>query len=118
MCSEIGVAGVGGPIELGTDSSAAKSFACRRGVGKARHVQARLLWLQQAVAERKVLVRKVQGSENPADFLTKYLGPDPVKGIAAQLNLRFGWRPIAEGSGRGGVTGKSRIPGPEDPVSS
>ena len=96
MCLEIGLVGAEGPLELGTDSSAAKSFASRRGLGKARHVQTRLLWLQQAVAERRVIVRKVKGSENPADILTKFLGQEPVQRIAMQLGIELVWRPVAE----------------------
>ena len=105
MCIEVGIAGAEGPVELGTDSSAAKSFASRRGLGKARHVQTRLLWLQQAVADRRVLVRKVRGSENPADLLTKYLGQEAVSRIAGRLNIELLWRPLASRSGRGGVSG-------------
>ena len=31
------------------------------------------MWLQAAVAAKKLQVRKVLGSENPADLFTKYL---------------------------------------------
>ena len=59
-------------------------------------MQTRLLWLQQAVAERRVIVRKVKGSENPADILTKFLGQEPVQRIAMQLGIELLWRPVAE----------------------
>ena len=48
-------------MEVGTDSSAAKSFVARRGLGKMRHIEVRNLWLQQEVAEGKVKVVKVRG---------------------------------------------------------
>ncbi len=35
MCEEIGIAGVSSPICVHIDSSSAKSFASRRGLGKA-----------------------------------------------------------------------------------
>jgi len=31
------------------------------------------LWLQAAVAKKRLQVRKVNGAENPADLFTKYL---------------------------------------------
>jgi hypothetical protein len=90
-CREIGIR-MCGPITLHTDSSAAKSFASRRGLGKARHVQTRSLWLQQAVAERRVLVRKVAGTVNPADLLTKYLAYEPAVRMAELLGIELVWR--------------------------
>ena len=36
-----------GELVLGTDSSAAKSFVSRRGLGKMRHIEVRDLWLQE-----------------------------------------------------------------------
>ncbi len=90
-CREVGIR-MSGPITLHTDSSAAKSFASRRGLGKARHVQTRSLWLQQAVAERRVLVRKVAGTANPADLLTKYLAYEPAVRTAKLLGIELVWR--------------------------
>ncbi len=55
MCEEIGIQGVNGLISLHTDSSSSKSFASRRGLGRARRIQTRCLWLQTAVADRRVL---------------------------------------------------------------
>ena len=95
MAEEIGIHGVSGPIVLHTDSSSAKSFASRRGLGKARHIQTRCLWLQQAVAERQVLVRKVAGTENPADLLTKFLSSEPACRLARLMGVKLQWRPSA-----------------------
>ena len=54
-----------------SDSSSAKAFASRIGLGKQRHVMTRFLWLQQAVAQSRVVVRKIGTKNNPADVLTK-----------------------------------------------
>ena len=62
------------PISLFTDSSAAKSFVSRRGLGRMRHEATRELWLQEEVLSRRLVVKKVHGEVNPADLLTKYLG--------------------------------------------
>ncbi len=86
---EIGIFGMSGPVVLHTDSSLAKSFARRRGLGKARHIRTRCLWLQQAVADRQVLVRKVAGTRNPADILTKYLSRELAYQMAELMGLQL-----------------------------
>jgi hypothetical protein len=71
--AEIGMIGLDKEITLWTDSSAAKSFAARRGLGKMRHMEVRYLWLQSEVLKQAVKVCKVKGEDNPADLMTKYL---------------------------------------------
>ena len=44
---------------VGTDSSAAKSFVGRQGLGKMKHLEIRDLWLQKEVRDGKVMVHKV-----------------------------------------------------------
>ena len=95
MAEEIGILGMSGPVVLHTDSSSAKSFASRRGLGKVRHTQTRCLWLQQAVVDRQVLVRKVAGSKNPADILTKYLSRELACQMAELMGVQLVWRPRA-----------------------
>ena len=73
-CSvELGVLGEMEVADIATDSSAAKSFASRRGLGRMRHVEVRWLWLQAEVASGRVRVLKMPGEANPADVGTKYL---------------------------------------------
>ena len=71
-------------VAVGTDSSAAKAVACRRGSGRLGHVKVRWFWLQDQVAKGKVAVSRVSGKSNAADLMTKYLG---VKGIVVRLDL-------------------------------
>ena len=54
------------------DASAAVGIACRRGLGKVRHIELDQLWLQSQVARGRVRVYKVPGEENIADSLTKH----------------------------------------------
>jgi len=54
-----------------TDSSTAKAVASRRGLGKLRHVEVRMLWIQDAVKRERIKVKKVGGDRNLADHLTK-----------------------------------------------
>ena len=74
-------------VVLGTDSSAAKGFASRRGVGKMRHMQVRWLWLQEEVKKGNVRVFKVKGVENPADLMTKFLSGDEIRKHLEAMNL-------------------------------
>ena len=58
-------------VTMWTDSTAGKSVASRRGLGKMRHVELRYLWVQDVVKEGALKVRKVEGVKNIADRLTK-----------------------------------------------
>ena len=53
LAKELGFISLGRGILLGTDSSAAKRFVCRRGLGKMRHLEIRDLWLQKEIREGK-----------------------------------------------------------------
>ena len=60
-------------VTLYSDSSAARGIIHRAGLGKLRHLETGCLWLQAAVAKKRLQVRKVNGAENPADLFTEYL---------------------------------------------
>ena len=63
-------------IKVLTDSSAAKSIASRRGVGKVRHIDVRELWIQERVQRGDFELVKVRGEDNVADILTKHVPRD------------------------------------------
>ena len=75
-------------LVMHTDSSAAKAFASRRGAGKIRHVEVKVLWLQEAVACGRLKVKKVLGTENPADLMTKYHNAEAIKKNLAKMNIQ------------------------------
>ena len=54
--------------EIWGDASAALGIIHRRGLGKTRHVDIGLLWVQQTVAEKKFKFNKVLGKNNLADL--------------------------------------------------
>ena len=58
-------------ITLTTDASAALGMSRRLGVGKARHLDTSLLWIQHEFRNGNLLVEKVPGQHNCADMLTK-----------------------------------------------
>jgi hypothetical protein len=88
MLIELGIV-VCGPLCLYTDSSAARCFAARRGVGRMRHLEVRHLWLQEEVNSHRVQLRKVAGEANPADLMTKYLCVRSVCKCLEFLGLRW-----------------------------
>ena len=77
--------------EVCTDSSAARSFVSKRGLGRMRHLELRDLWLQREVGEGKVIVHHVPGLENPADAMTKFLTHRELSERLARVCLRLEW---------------------------
>ena len=73
-------------LNLITDATGAKGIATRRGLGKLRHVEVHLLWLQQQVAHGVFKIYKVDGKYNPSDLLTKYLPQDDMKRHVRKLH--------------------------------
>jgi len=61
------------PLRVWTDSAAAIGVCNRQGLGKLRHIDTHLLWIQQAVRSKRVDLRKIPGESNPADLFTKHL---------------------------------------------
>ena len=78
-------------LQLHTDSSAAKSFVSRKGLGKMKHLEIRDLWLQREVALGRVVVNKVDGTKNPADLMTKYLRKEEIESRLERMGLRIDW---------------------------
>ncbi len=69
-------------LRVHVDSSAAISICRRTGAGKVRHLDTRLLWVQELVRDGTIEVIKVAGTVNPADLMTKHL---PAEAISANL---------------------------------
>ena len=76
-------------LELLSDSSSAIGVAIRRGVGKIRHLETGSLWLQQAVAQKRFLVTKVDGKKNPADARTKHVEGNKLCEHMRMVNLHI-----------------------------
>ena len=89
LMSELGFENVSNVVKLGTDSAAAKSFVCRRGLGRMRHLQIRDLWLQKEVREGRVEVSKIPGESNPADLMTKVLTVSEIKSRLRSMNIEM-----------------------------
>ena len=50
----------------------------RKGAGKLRHININTLWVQEVQDREGVTYRKVLGTDNPADLMTKYLTRDKM----------------------------------------
>ena len=59
-----------------TDASAAIGIVQRTGVGKVRHIDVGILWIQQNQKNGEVEVQKINGKLNPADVFTKHVPGD------------------------------------------
>ena len=70
LCRDMGLAVEG---EVFCDSSAALGIAQRLGMGKLRHVRIQALWVQEVRCTKRLKYKKVLGSKNPADALTKHI---------------------------------------------
>ena len=60
-------------MRLRSDATAALGIARRLGIGKIRHLDTSLLWIQQTIKDGELVVDKVLGADNPADCLTKHV---------------------------------------------
>ena len=118
MGRELGLRGMGEELELkvedkkGTeglgifvDSSAAKGFASKRGVGKIRHMEVKWLWLQEEVRRQMVRISKVLGTQNPSDLLPKFMRRGDIEDRLERMNLKLNW---AEGRKEKEVAGVRR----------
>lgn len=61
----------------------------RRGLGRTRHIDTGLLWIQQTAAEKRLQHSKVLGTINPADLMIKYLSAEINEGHCARLGVQF-----------------------------
>ena len=70
LLADMGVDAVG---EEYANSSAALGIAQRQGMGKVRHIRTQALWIQEVRVTGRLAYKKVLGSRNPADILTKHV---------------------------------------------
>ena len=74
--------------EIWSDASAALGIIHRIGLGKTRHIDTGLLWIQQTAAEQRLRFQKVLG-KNPADLFTKYLDQQTSEGHTDTMRYKF-----------------------------
>ena len=78
------------PIQICSDSSAARSVARRRGIGgRLRHLQTRHSWLQSRVALGNLKLDVVAGEKNPGDTLMKPLPGRKIREWSEHVGQRW-----------------------------
>ena len=80
---------VGMPLEceLYCDSSAALGIAQRAGIGKVRHLRTQGLWVQEVRVSGRIVNKKILGTKNPADLMTKHMTADLARQHLETLNM-------------------------------
>jgi hypothetical protein len=71
--------GVKVTIENYTDWTGAIGFCTRQGAGKIKHLETQLLWIQDSVRSKEIVIRTVGTDVNVADIGTKNLTADRIK---------------------------------------
>ena len=75
-------------IELGSDSSAAKGVLGRLGLGKIRHLETGLLWIQHFVDKQVFKFKKLCGkTQNSADVDSKDLSEADMRRCLAMAGV-------------------------------
>ena len=74
-------------IKVMSDSTAAMGICRRRGLGKVRHIAVSDLWLQERLKTGDFTLCKILGSENPADFLTKFVEKQTLRRLMPMAGL-------------------------------
>ena len=70
LCSDLGMKMQG---EILADSAAALGISNRSGIGKVRHLRIQALWVQEVRSTGRLSYKKVLGTMNPSDVLTKHV---------------------------------------------
>lgn len=73
------------PGRVHGDAPAALGITNRKGLGRTRHIDTDMLWIQETAAEKRLGFDKVLGLEIPAGLFTKCLG----RGIPMQHRKRL-----------------------------
>ena len=86
LCRDLGVKLEG---EVYADSSAAIGIAQRSGKGKLRHLRVQALWVQEVRCTKRLKYKKVLGTRNPADLLTKHVPGELLNAHLITLGVEF-----------------------------
>ena len=80
------ITGMTPEVRLCIDSSSSRQLISRKGLGKARHLDVSLLWIQKM---KNVLVKAIKGVDNPADLGTKALSRNKEVLESVGVSRRF-----------------------------
>jgi hypothetical protein len=70
-----------------TDSGSALALLQKNGPGRLKHIEMRSLWVQESTKEGRFVVKKVLGTNNVSDIMTKALAPAEHLSQTARVGL-------------------------------
>ena len=73
-----------------SDSSAARAMTARTGSGRAKHVEARYLWVPDRVRKIQFSVGSIDASHNTADLGTKFHSGERLKELVRMMPIVIG----------------------------
>ena len=74
---------------LHVDASAVIGILERKGVGRVRHLDVGMLWMQEQRLRRVLAIQKVLGTSNPTDLMTKHLSRDVISTYCGMIGIVF-----------------------------
>ncbi|CAE7286480.1 unnamed protein product [Symbiodinium sp. CCMP2592] len=83
------VLGIRPEMVIRMDSSSARSILLKKGLGRTRHIDAGLLWVQRLTSVG-LQVKAIAGKENPADVGTKALSRNAVVKCLERIGVKTG----------------------------
>ena len=81
------LAGAPCTLKIRSDSSAARAMTQRQGIGRVRHLDASLLWIQRKEKEKSVMIAPIPTDLNCADLGTKCLSKKRHRALLWMLNV-------------------------------
>ena len=89
--------GVNWPAKIWTDSTVSIGMCSRQGLGKVRHLDTQVMWIQQRIRNNDFDLYKILGDENPADISTKaFITRERMEHMVRKLGCTFeDGRPIS-----------------------
>ena len=76
-------------VRLHIDAAAALGILERQGVGRVRHLDIGVLWLQEQQLRRVVELTRVLSTESPPDLMTKHLAQESVNKYSNALGYEY-----------------------------
>ena len=70
-----------------SDATAAIGIARRKGLGKIRHLDVTDLWIQDKVWSKQVGLKKVLGTDNPANIFTEHVERSILQKAMSTINM-------------------------------
>ncbi len=89
ICSMMRDIGIHAKGHIMTDASAALGIVRRKGLGRVRHLETNLLWIQDRASRGDMVYGKVPGEKNMADIYTKPLTAEGINKHVTAMGCTF-----------------------------